>query len=75
MLKNCIMEFNGEKIDCCIDIAQITSLQNIQILNNINDDNLFLLIDNSIWIILYRDEIDNHDCYLCDYIRDEIDNQ
>jgi hypothetical protein len=75
MYKNVIMEFDGEKIDTTININQITSLQNIQILNNINDDDLFLVIDNSIWIILYRDEIDNHDCYLCDYIRDEIDNQ
>ena len=75
MFKNCIMEFDGEKIDCCIDIAQITSLQNIEILNDINDVNLFIVIDDSIWVILYADEIDYYDCYLCDYIRDKIANQ
>lgn len=75
MYKNVIMEFDGEKIDTTININQITSLQNIEILNDINDVDLFIVIDNSIWVILYAEEIDYHDCYLCDYIRDEIDNQ
>ena len=71
MYKNCVMEFAGEKIDTTININQITSLQTIVVLNIINDNTLFVVIDDSIWLILSRHEIDNYDCFLTEFIRNQ----